>query len=232
MTSPDLSRLAATIGDASRIRMLTLLMEGRALTAKEMALGAGVEPATATAHLRRLLDDSLVTATSQGRHKYFRLAGEEIANLIEAMMLAAPKESVNRAMQTDMEPIRRARYCYDHLAGSLGTALLSLMQSKKWLASNASDHFPKSLAVTAKGEKSLNAFGLDIPDISAKRRQFACTCLDWSERRDHLGGALGAALATRLTEMGWIMRKKHSRVVLITADGKLGLGQLGIKLPD
>jgi DNA-binding transcriptional ArsR family regulator len=231
MNAPDLTRLAATIGDASRIRMLALLMEGRALTAKEMALGACIEPATATAHLRRLLDDGLVISSPQGRHKYFRLAGEDVANLVEAMMIAAPKRSGKSARQPAMEPIRRARYCYDHVAGTLGTSLLDLMYGKTWLVAEVSDRFPKRLALTAKGEKSLESLGLDLSGIRARRRQFACTCLDWSERRDHLGGALGAALATRLTELGWIARKKHSRVVAISASGELQLRKLGVKLP-
>ncbi|HEY8355908.1 MAG TPA: winged helix-turn-helix domain-containing protein, partial [Ramlibacter sp.] len=128
---PDLARIAATIGDARRIRMLALLMEGRALTAKELALGAGVEPATASAHLKRLLEDGLLESTSQGRHKYFRFASEHVAQLVESLMRVAPPRKAQAGAAREREaPERRARYCYDHLAGALGTGLLALMVRK------------------------------------------------------------------------------------------------------
>src|SRR6185369_6653438 len=113
-SEPDLARIAATVGDPRRIQMLALLMEGRALTAKEMALGAGIEPATATAHLKRLLDDGLVTSAAQGRHKYFRFASDDVAHLVESLMRVAPRRKATPAAPAN-EPIRAARYCYDHL---------------------------------------------------------------------------------------------------------------------
>lgn len=225
---PDITRLAATIGDASRIRMLVLLMEGRALTAKELALGAGIAPGTATSHLQRLLDDGLLAATAQGRHKYyFRFASAEVAQLVESLMRVAPKRKSDKSPAVH-EPIRQARFCYDHLAGSLGTGLLALLLRKRWLAGDPAD--ARQLLVTATGEKALQALGLDLPELRSRRRQFACTCLDWSERRDHLGGALGAALASHFTQQGWITRKKHSRVVQVTTDGAAQFGRLGLKL--
>ncbi|HYW55413.1 MAG TPA: winged helix-turn-helix domain-containing protein [Polaromonas sp.] len=225
---PDIARIAATIGDASRLRMLVLLMEGRALTAKELALGAGIEPGTATSHLRRLVDDGLLESTSQGRHKYFRFASEQVAQLVETLMRVAPKrKSLPKATQDD--PIRRARFCYDHLAGSLGTGLLATLLRKKWLTPDSAG--TGQLLVTPAGEKSLRAFNLDLEELRGRRRQFACTCLDWSERQDHLGGALGAALADHFTQQGWITRKKHSRLVLVSAEGAAHFKRLGIKLP-
>ena len=128
---PDLVRIASAVGDASRIRMLGLLMEGRALTAKELALGAGIEPATATSHLKRLQEDGLVAATSQGRHKYFRFASDDVAQLVETLMRIAPRKPAQKAQPK--EPIRAARYCYDHLAGSLGTGLLASLVKKGWV---------------------------------------------------------------------------------------------------
>lgn len=225
---PDLARLAATVGDPRRIQMLALLMEGRALTAKELALGAGIAPATATAHLRRLLDDGLLAGTSQGRHKYFRLASEHVAHLVESLMRVAPRrppEAVQAA-----EPIRQARYCYDHLAGSLGTGLLALLLRKGWLVNDSADSAAKQLELTPKGTRAFTALGLDLAGARARRRQFACRCLDWSERRDHLGGALGAALAEYLQAAHWIERKKHSRVVAVTALGREQLAQWGLRL--
>lgn len=230
-TLPDLSRLAGTVGDTRRVQMLALLMEGRALTAKELALGSGIEPATATAHLRRLLDDGLVVSTAQGRHKYFRLADHQVAQLVEALMRVAERRPTLSARPAAPDPIREARFCYDHLAGSLGTALLAGMRRKGWLLAASTEAMPKALELTVKGNRALNALGLCLPEVRSRRRQFACTCLDWSERQDHLGGALGAALAAHFTDIGWITRKKHTRVVNITAEGNTQFSRLGIKLP-
>lgn len=223
---PDLTRIATAVGDPRRIQMLALLMEGRALTAKELALGAGVEPATATSHLRRLMDDGLVVCTAQGRHKYFRLASEQVALLVETLMRVAPQRARPR-QPANPEPIRQARYCYDHLAGTLGTGLLTLMLKKRWLVPQAGAD-AKMLQASARGFKAFSALGIDLQEAQRRRRQFACCCLDWSERQDHLGGALGAALAERLTGLNWIVRKKHSRVVQVTALGERELLQLGL----
>ena len=223
---PDLVRIAGTVGDPRRIRMLALLMEGRALTAKELALGAGIEPATATAHLKRLLDDGLLESASQGRHKYFRFASAQVAHLVESLMrVAPPRESAPAS--TAHEPIRAARYCYDHLAGTLGTGLLAAMLRKGWLQDDTAG--AGHLLLTPKGEKAMVKLGLDLPAIRQRRRRFACRCLDWSERRDHLGGALGAALAEHFTAARWIERRKHSRVVSITTLGDEKLSALGLR---
>ena len=213
---PHLSRLARTIGDPTRIRMLTLLMEGRALTAKELALGAGVEPATASAHLRRLLDDDLVESAAQGRHKYFRLASPEVAQLLESLMVMAPRPKC--AAKHDGDPLRVARFCYDHLAGQLGTGLTEALLARGWLMPQGRD-----FALTAEGEAGLQAFGLDLALLRGSRRRFAQQCLDWTERKDHLGGALGAAVAQRMIALGWITRTKHTRVVTITEPGREAL---------
>ena len=224
---PDLARLAATVGDPRRIQMLALLMEGRALTAKELALGAGVEPATASAHLKRLQEDGLLEAAAQGRHKYFRFASEQVAQMVESLMRVAPRKPVAPVRVSTPVPLRRARYCYDHLAGALGTGLLTLMLRKGWLQDDAE---PKQLALTPRGDKALAQLGIDVEAAQGRRRQFACRCLDWSERRDHLGGALGAAVAQELQARKWIERRKHTREVRLTAAGEEGLATLGVKL--
>lgn len=225
---PDLARIATTVGDPRRIQMLSLLMEGRALTAKELALGAGIEPATASAHLKRLLEDGLLASASQGRHKYFRFASEHVAQLVESLMRVAPRRAAPAAPRAD-EGMRRARFCYDHLAGSLGTGMFAAMLRKGWLQDDLSQD--KQLQLTPKGTKALQALQLDLQAAQARRRQFACRCLDWSERRDHLGGALGAALADRLQALRWIERRKHSREVRITAAGEREFASLGW-MPD
>ncbi len=221
---PDLPRIAATIGDASRVRILALLMEGRALTAKELALGAGIEPATASSHLKRLLEDGLLASAAQGRHKYFRFASDDVAHLVETLMRVAPRAKAPSSANA-LEPVRRARYCYDHLAGTLGTSLFGLMLRKAWLRDAAQD---KQLELTPAGERALARLGIDVPEARARRRQFACRCLDWSERRDHLGGALGAALAQQLQSQRWIERRRHSREVKVTSAGSEGLRKMGI----
>jgi DNA-binding transcriptional ArsR family regulator len=215
-----LERFAKIIGDATRIRMLQLLMEGRALTAKELAYGARVEPATATQHLRRLLEGGLLSVKAQGRHKYFKLASAQVAELMELLMVLAPSEKARPAGPSVEEPLRRGRMCYDHLAGALGIGITEALVKQGILRKEAD-----SFALTRRGGGWFAALGIDVEAARALRRKFAATCLDWSERRDHLGGALGAALAERLVDLGWIARKRHSRAVTVTETGRKGLAE-------
>ena len=228
-TSPDLSRFAGSVGDARRVQMLALLMEGWALKAKELALGSGIEPATATVHLRRLLDEHLVVSSAQGRHKYFRLADHQVAQLVESLMRVAERRAAPIARSAAHEPIREARFCYDRLAGSLGTALLAVLRRKGWLLAAPAEVLPTALVFTPKGDRALRAMGLPISEVRSRCRQFACTCLDWSERQDHLGGALGAALAAHFTAVGWITRQKSTRIVNLTPEGSAQFARLGVK---
>jgi len=216
----DLERFAKTIGDATRIRMLQLLMEGRALTAKELAYGAGVEPATATAHLRRLLEGNLVAVAAQGRHKYFRFASPRVAELMELLMVVAPQAAARAPVPRIEESLRRARMCYDHLAGELGIGIADALV-KRGLLRREDDAF----AVTRRGAGWFGALGIDLDAARGLRRKFAAQCLDWSERRDHLGGALGAALAERLVDLGWIARKRNSRAIAVTEAGRRQLAE-------
>jgi DNA-binding transcriptional ArsR family regulator len=221
---PDLSRLARTLGDPTRIRMLTLLMDGRALTAKELAYGAGVEPATGTAHLQKLLAESLVISRTQRRHKYFNLSSANVTRCIESLMLVAkPREET---AQVSLPPIRLARFCYDHLAGRVATQIIDVLKARRIL-----DIQERVVTVTPKGERWLMNFGLDLSAIANSRRQFAVPCLDWSERRDHLGGALGAALAERMLSEEWLKRKDDSRVASITRRGAVAFrNHFGVSL--
>jgi len=203
--------------------MLTLLMEGRALTAKELAHGTSVDPATATAHLRRLADDALIESTAQGRHKYFRLASSQVAECVEALLAMA----VRRAPMPvkSLQPIHQARFCYDHLAGRLGVEITEAMLRRKFL------RLEKKLFVVSKaGERWFSDLGVNLAAVRAGRRQFACACLDWSERKDHLGGALGAAFAEHMLGAGWLERKAGTRVAVLTSLGSRNLAQcLGIR---
>lgn len=224
--SSDLVRVARTIGEPSRVRMLALLMGGRALTAKELAHGASIDPATATAHLRRLLDDGLVDVAAQGRHKYFRLRGPDVAALVEQLMVVSGSDGGPPAPPS--QPIRVARFCYDHLAGRLGTAITGALVSRGVIA-----HHDGGFAVTEEGDAWFRGLGVEVEPLRHARRAFARACLDWSERTDHLAGALGAALAERMVELGWIERVRRSRVVTITATGRRELREkLGVAVDE
>ncbi|MBV9110463.1 MAG: winged helix-turn-helix transcriptional regulator [Gemmatimonadetes bacterium] len=211
--SPELVRVARALGEPSRVRMLSLLMGGRALTAKELAHGAEIDPATATGHLRRLLESGLVDVAAQGRHRYFRLRGAEVAALLEQMMVVSASDGA--APATPGQPIRIARFCYDHLAGRLGTALTAALAARSLIVPEGG-----SFAVTADGEAWFRGLGVEVEPLRHTRRAFARACLDWTERTDHLAGALGAALAARMLETGWIERVRRSRVVNVTPLGR------------
>ena len=213
--SPGIESFAKIIGDATRIRMLQLLMEGRALTAKELAYGARVEPATATQHLRRLQEGGLLSAKAQGRHKYFKLASPVVAEMMELLMVLAPDQEGRSAGPRVEEPLRRGRMCYDHLAGELGIGITEALVRQGILRKEAD-----AFTLTRRGADWFAGLGIDVDAARALRRKFAATCLDWSERRDHLGGALGAALAERLVDLGWIARKRNSRAVTVTETGR------------
>lgn len=226
MDEPDLPRLARTIGDPTRMGMLALLMEGRALTAKELAHGCGVQPGTATEHLKRLQRDGLIESTAQGRHKYYRLATPEVAHAVEALMVVAIPAAVTLPPRRSPGAMGTARFCYDHLAGELGTRVAAALFERELLMTHG-----EAVDVSARGEAWFTDFGIEVASLRKRRRRFAFHCLDWSERRDHLGGALGAAMAERMLELGWINRHKHSRVVTISELGHQALArEFGIVL--
>lgn len=220
-TQPDIGRVAATIGDPTRIRMLLLLMEGRSLTAKELAYGAGVEPATASAHLRRLEADALITSLASGRYKYFGLRSPAVAEMIESLMVVAPEKPADPRRSTVPENLRAARLCYDHLAGELGTDISAKLLARGWITQPGDTH--AEYDVTPAGEHAFATLGIDVPALRGGRRRFAYGCMDWSERRPHLAGALGAAMAERCIALGWLARQKHSRALSVTVSGEAGL---------
>ncbi|WP_236024923.1 ArsR/SmtB family transcription factor [Arenibaculum pallidiluteum] len=213
-----LASVAALIGDVARANILLALMDGRALTAGELAWHAGVSASTTSGHLAKLADAGLLDVERQGRHRYYRLAGADVARAVEALMAAAaagPRR--HRPCGPRDEAMRLARTCYDHLAGRLGTALTDALVAREHLV------IADGLGlVTASGEEFLAGFGID-PSVLAPGRRPACrTCLDWSERRPHLAGRLGSALRHRCLELGWIAPVPHSRAVAITAPGRRG----------
>ena len=209
---PNIARVAALVGDPARAEMLTALLAGRALTATELAGLAGVTRQTASAHLARLVDAALLEVEAQGRHRYFRLAGSDVAQLLESLMGVAFRTGAVRLVTGPREPaLRKARVCYDHLAGELAVILYDGLHARGVLSSGG-----EALALTSAGAAWFASFGIDPAHEATRHRAFCRACLDWGERRHHLGGALGAALLRRLCELGWAQRAKDSRVVTFT----------------
>lgn len=219
---PDIARVASLLGDPARANMITALMAGEALTAGELAREAGVSAPTASSHLTRLAEGGLVSEHRAGRHRYYALADADVAALVERLISFAARRGHNRVRPGPREPqLRHARVCYDHLAGERGVALFEALVSKELLASTAGE-----LRLTRKGERYLRDFGLDLEALSRARRPLCRPCLDWSERRTHLAGGLGAALLARFSELGWISRATHSRAVTFTPSGNRSFTRL------
>jgi len=213
---PNIARVAALIGDPARAEILTALLAGRALTATELASVAGVTKQTVSAHLAKLVDARLLAVDAQGRHRYFRLAGRDVAALLESLMGVAFRTGSVRLVTGPREPaLRKARVCYDHLAGELGVLAYDGLLARGWLAERAG-----SLFLTNAGADRLAEFGIDPALAAGERRTFCRPCLDWGERRHHLGGALGAALLDRLYALRWARRAADSRVVVFTPRGE------------
>lgn len=217
--SPNIVRIAALIADNARAEVLCALMSGRALTATELANMAGVTKQTMSFHLGRLLDEGLVTVEQQGRHRYFRLAGTHVAELLETLMgLAVRGEGVSLVTGPRDPALRKARVCYDHLAGELGVWVYEQM-----LLSGIFQQHPGGLQLTEHGQVWFQQLGIDTEEVASSRRSFCRGCLDWSERRDHLAGALGAAFLNRIEELGWAKRAKSSRIIMFSNKGEKAL---------
>lgn len=211
-----LSRIAAAIAEPARTRMLCCLLDGHARTSTELAIVADVTPSTASVHLAKLREQRLVEVVASGKHRYYRLAGEQVAAALESLQVVAG--GAPRFTPSTPDRLRHARTCYDHLAGTIGVQLHDCLLEKGWLA-----HAPDSAGdyrVTEAGAQELVALGLDIDGMRKLRRRFACPCLDWSERRPHLGGALGAGLLQLLQKQAWVEQDLDSRALQLTAKGR------------
>lgn len=207
---------ATLIGDPTRARMLTALMGGRALTATELADAAGITKQTGSTHLRRLLDARFVAMEAHGRHRYFRIADEDVAQILEEFMTFCVRSGTRSSATGPKDPaLRKARICYDHLAGELGVLLYaSLLQRQAFHFSDA------SVALSAEGERLISEFGIDTRAMRSQKRAPCRVCMDWSERRHHLAGAVGAALLSRVVELGWAVRDRSSRAVYFRPHGE------------
>jgi DNA-binding transcriptional ArsR family regulator len=212
------SRIAAAIGEPARARILYCLMDGHARTSTELAVVAEVSPSTASAHLNRLRAEHLVELRVQGKHRYYGLGGRNVARALEALSVLAGGHGTSFVPRTPSR-LRAARACYDHLAGKLGVAFLDRFEALRWLFGGTvgSD---RAYELTREGARAFEALGIDVQATGALRRRFAYACLDWSERRPHLGGALGAALLQVALKRSWVVQDLNSRALEVTRRGR------------
>jgi DNA-binding transcriptional ArsR family regulator len=224
----SISRIAAAIAEPARTRMLYSLLDGHARTSTELAALADVTPSTASVHLQRLKTQRLVTVFAQGKHRYYSLEGDNVAAALEALNVLAGG-SCDAFVPNTPNRLRAARTCYDHIAGTLGVSLHDRFQAMGWLsAPRGSNH---AYDVTREGATALGALGIDVEAIRKLRRRFAGACLDWSERKPHIGGALGAALLTVALKKKWVRQDLDSRALDITSLGRREmLGRFGLHL--
>lgn len=218
--------MAVLVADATRSTILWSLSDGRALPACELALRAGVKAPTISYHLEKLIDGGLVTSEKHGRHRYYRLANPAVVGLLESLAVLAPAAAARTWREGKIaKEVRFARTCYDHLAGRLGGVLTDALVHRNLLVSREQEY-----ELTGEGDHFLTRLGVDVAGARQARRVFARACLDWSERRHHLAGALGAAFLDRLFEVGWIERTE-TRAVRVTDRGMLDLlEQLGLEV--
>jgi DNA-binding transcriptional ArsR family regulator len=243
-TEEQFGQMAALLGEPARARILWTLLEGKALTATELALRADISPQSASMHLARLIRAGWLQVEHQGRHRYYQLASREVAYAIEALANLLPAEKRDPAIPPPSNgDIKFCRSCYDHLAGRTGVAVTDALLKKGLLQqvtirnSSSAGHGPSSgksagvpanssYSLTAAGTKWFASLGIDTQQLRQQRRSFARPCLDWSERRHHLAGSLGAALLDKWLSEDWLRRVRHSRIMIITAKGAKKLDQL------
>jgi DNA-binding transcriptional ArsR family regulator len=223
-TRHRLAEVAALLGDPGRAGMTTALWDGTARPAGELARIAGVTPATASAHLAKLVAGGLLRVEPRGRHRYYRLAGPQVAHALESLAMLLPPHTAAEE-QGRANPLRPARLCYDHVAGRLGVALSDALVARRLVLLR-----DDAYALPAAGRRWFERFGIAIAPLEQGRRPLLRSCIDWTERREHLGGALGAGLATHLLERDWIRRERGKRTLIVTADGRRGLHRvLGLR---
>ncbi|WP_221938212.1 helix-turn-helix transcriptional regulator [Corallococcus sp. Z5C101001] len=229
LTDPDIASVAMAVGEPSRAAMLVALLEGPPLAAQELARRAGVSAQTASSHLARLVEARFLTSRAQGRQRLFQLAGPEVVTLLEALAVLAPRTPTH--LVTDgrgATALREARTCYDHLAGRLGIRVTDFLLEREFLRLQGD-----AFQVTRAGDTWLRDFGISLDGLRAGRRPLTRACLDWSERRPHLAGALGAALTKRFFERGWLTRLRGTRAVRLTERGQVALrGEWGMSLAE
>jgi len=214
ITGPILTEIAALVGDPARATIVSALLDGRALTASELAGAARVRPQTASTHLAKLTRAGLLSMVREGRHRYFRLASPAVADMIDGIAaVALQKRPRYRPLSAHSRALSEARICYDHLAGRLSVDLTDALVVRKYLVLDA-----QAAEITTAGTHFFTEFGVPLPTSHVTR-----LCLDWTERRPHIAGALGAAITNRFFDLGWMQRMKRSHAVIVTPLGRRGL---------
>lgn len=216
-----ISRLASAIGEPSRARILCCLLDGHARTSTELAMIAEISPSTASVHLSRLKNEHLVNLLVQGKHRYYSIEGAHVARALEALMVLAGSPR-SRFVPTTPGPLRRARTCYDHMAGAIAVSLLQGFTQSGWIlpCTTVESKTTDALDLTPAGTRGLESLGIDLAATRCLRRRFAYACLDWSERKPHIGGALGAALLQMALRRRWVEHEFDSRVLHVTRFGQ------------
>jgi len=224
-----IAEVAAIVGEPARAAMLSALLDGRALTAGELAYSARVTPQTASTHLAKLTEAGLVSPIREGRHRYFRLASPKVVEMLDGILAVALENRPRyRPLSRQARQLSAARLCNDHLAGRLSVDLTASLVTREYIVVG-----DEAAEITKAGARFLTKFGIDLPALKSKRRHLCRLCLDWTERRPHIAGAVGAALAKRCFDLGWTERMKHGGAVIVTASGKRGFREtFGIGMPD
>lgn len=213
-----LSSLARAIGEPARSRILLSLLDGRARTSTELAVLAEVAPSTASAHLNRLREAKLIRVAVQSRHRYYSLYSPAVAGVIERLGALSSRPTKKFVLNTP-QPLRHARSCYDHMAGVVAVALHDTFLRERWLVCNQASGMD-TYQLSHAGTQRLEQLGIDLAGVQSSRRRFAFPCMDWSERRPHLAGALGAALLQHALSKKWVVRELDSRALLLTKTGQ------------
>lgn len=228
LPSASVAPAAALMADPARACMLSALLDGRSRPAGDLARAAGITAQTASFHLARMLDGGLLAVTLEGRHRYYRLAGPEVAQALESLAALAPTPRAPRGLTREQRHLRAARRCYDHLAGLLGVAVHDALLARDALRAEG-----EAYAVTESGADWFTRMGLDLPTLRPTKRGLARPCLDWTECCPHLGGPLGVALMSCFCAKGWLRRSDDSRLMAVTPLGQAGLrASLGVRNPQ
>ena len=218
ITGPIIAEIAALVGDPARATMVSALLDGRARSASELASVARITPQTASTHLAKLTEASVLSVVRNGRHRYFRLASPTVAEMIDGIVaVALEKRPRYRPLSRQARALSAARICYDHLAGRLSVDLTESFAAREYLVLD-----DEVAEVTTAGIRFLTEFGIELPTLRSTRRHFCRLCLDWTERRPHIAGAVGVAITTRCFDLGWIERMKRSHAVIVTPLGRRG----------
>ena len=228
ITGSIIAETAALVGDPARATMLSALLDGRPLTASELASAARITPQTASTHLAKLTEAGVLSVVRSGRHRSFRLASPEVVDMIEGIVaVALQKRPRYRPLSDQARALSAARICYDHLAGRLSVDLTDAFVAREYIV--LGDDVAE---ITATGFRFLGEFGSELPTRRSTRRHFCRLCLDWTERRPHIAGAVGAAITKRLFDLGWMERTKRSHAVIVTPLGQRGFRRtFGIQTP-